>query len=34
MDVDSIEDLTDEADQTITGVEPGAGNTAAVPKQL
>lgn len=25
MDVDSIEDLTDEAGQTITGIEPGAG---------
>lgn len=27
MDVDSIEDLTDEAGQTITGIEPGAGIT-------
>ncbi|GMA52980.1 hypothetical protein GCM10025857_43370 [Alicyclobacillus contaminans] len=34
MDVDSIEDLTDEADQTITGVEPGAGNTAAAQATL
>lgn len=25
MDVDSIEDLKDEADKTITGIEPGAG---------
>lgn len=25
MDVDSIEDLTDEADMEITGIEPGAG---------
>lgn len=29
MDVDSIADLTDEADQTITGIEPGAGVVAA-----
>ena len=29
MNVNSIEDLTNEADQTITGVEPGAGMTAA-----
>lgn len=28
MDVDSIEDLTDEADQEITGIEPGAGITS------
>jgi len=34
MDVDSIEDLTDEADETITGVEPGAGNTAAAQATL
>lgn len=27
MDVDSIEDLTDEADKTITGIEPGANIT-------
>ncbi|GIO23953.1 glycine betaine ABC transporter substrate-binding protein [Oceanobacillus sp. J11TS1] len=29
MDVDSIEDLTDEAGQTITGIEAGAGVVAA-----
>lgn len=29
MDVDSIEDLTDEADQTVTGIEAGAGVVAA-----
>lgn len=29
MDVNSIEDLTDEADMTITGIEPGAGVVAA-----
>jgi len=29
MDVDSIADLTDEADQTITGIEAGAGVVAA-----
>lgn len=29
MDVDSIADLTDEADMTITGIEPGAGVVAA-----
>lgn len=29
MDVDSIEDLSDEADQTIIGIEPGAGVVAA-----
>ncbi|SEK71559.1 glycine betaine/proline transport system substrate-binding protein [Carnobacterium iners] len=29
MDVDSIEDLTDEASKTITGIEPGAGVVAA-----
>lgn len=29
MDVDSIEDLTDEAKKTITGIEPGAGVVAA-----
>jgi len=29
MDVDSIEDLTDEAKQTITGIEPGASIVAA-----
>jgi glycine betaine/proline transport system substrate-binding protein len=34
MDVDSIEDLTDEADQTITGIEPGAGVVAATERAL
>lgn len=29
MDVDSIADLTDEANQTITGIEPGAGVVAS-----
>ena len=29
MDANSIEDLTDEADMTITGIEPGAGVMAA-----
>lgn len=29
MDVDSIEDLSDEANQTITGIEPGAGVVAS-----
>ncbi|ENH95534.1 glycine betaine ABC transporter glycine betaine-binding protein [Gracilibacillus halophilus YIM-C55.5] len=29
MDVDSIADLSDQADKTITGIEPGAGVTAA-----
>ncbi|EON71318.1 glycine betaine ABC transporter substrate-binding protein [Lysinibacillus sphaericus] len=29
MDVDSIEDLTNEAGKTITGIEPGANMTAA-----
>ncbi|MFS0749758.1 glycine betaine ABC transporter substrate-binding protein [Oceanobacillus sp. 1P07AA] len=29
MDVNSIEDLSDEAGQTITGIEPGAGVVAA-----
>ena len=29
MDVNSIEDLTNEADKTITGIEPGANMTAA-----
>lgn len=32
MDVNSIEDLTNEADHTITGIEPGAGITAATEK--
>lgn len=30
MEVDSIEDLTDEASQVITGIEPGAGQTEQV----
>ncbi|MEK5231361.1 glycine betaine ABC transporter substrate-binding protein [Lysinibacillus sp. FSL K6-0232] len=34
MDVNSIEDLTNEADKTITGIEPGAGITAATEKAL
>ena len=34
MDVNSIEDLTNEADHTITGIEPGAGITAATEKAL
>ncbi|GLC87184.1 glycine betaine ABC transporter substrate-binding protein [Lysinibacillus piscis] len=34
MNVDSIEDLTNEADHTITGIEPGAGITAATEKAL
>ncbi|WP_085992791.1 glycine betaine ABC transporter substrate-binding protein [Oceanobacillus senegalensis] len=34
MDVDSIADLTDEADQTITGIEPGAGVVAATERAL
>ncbi|WP_019241662.1 MULTISPECIES: glycine betaine ABC transporter substrate-binding protein [Bacillus] len=34
MDVNSIEDLTDEANKTITGVEPGAGITAATEKAM
>lgn len=29
MDVDSIEDLSDEANKTITGIEPGAGVVSA-----
>ena len=28
MDVDSIEDLTNQANQTITGIEPGANMMA------
>lgn len=34
MDVNSIEDLTDEAGQTITGIEPGAGVVAASERSL
>lgn len=34
MDVDSIADLTDEAGQTITGIEPGAGVVAAAEESL
>lgn len=34
MNVNSIEDLTNEADHTITGIEPGAGITAATEKAL
>lgn len=34
MDVDSIADLTDEADMTITGIEPGAGVMAATEKAI
>ena len=34
MDVDSIADLTDEAKQTITGIEPGAGVVAAAEQSL
>src|SRR5699024_8802950 len=34
MDVDSIADLTDEAGQTITGIEPGAGVVAASEQTL
>ncbi|MDD1501952.1 glycine betaine ABC transporter substrate-binding protein [Lysinibacillus sp. CNPSo 3705] len=34
MDVNSIEDLKNQADQTITGIEPGAGITAATEKAL
>lgn len=33
-DVKSIEDLTDEADKTITGIEPGAGIMAATERAL
>jgi len=29
MDVDSVEDLTTEADQTVVGIEPGSGTVAA-----
>ncbi|MCM3741319.1 glycine betaine ABC transporter substrate-binding protein [Oceanobacillus luteolus] len=34
MEVDSIADLTDEAGQTITGIEPGAGVVAASERSL
>ena len=34
MKANSIEDLTDEAERTITGIEPGAGITAATEKAL
>lgn len=34
MDVDSIADLTDEAGQVITGIEPGAGVVAASERSL
>lgn len=34
MDVDSIEDLTEEANKTITGIEPGAGVMAATEQAL
>ncbi|RLL45011.1 glycine betaine ABC transporter substrate-binding protein [Oceanobacillus piezotolerans] len=34
MDVNSIADLTDEADMTITGIEPGAGVVAASEQAL
>lgn len=34
MDVNSIEDLKNQADHTITGIEPGAGITAATEKAL
>lgn len=34
MDVNSIEDLAEEADMTITGIEPGAGVMAATEKAL
>ncbi|MFC3931523.1 ABC transporter permease/substrate binding protein [Streptococcus dentapri] len=33
-DVDSIEDLSNEADQTITGIEPGAGVMTAAQKTI
>lgn len=34
MDVDSIADLTDEADQRIVGIDPGAGVVAAAERAL
>lgn len=34
MDVNSIDDLTDEAEMTITGIEPGAGVVAATETAL
>ena len=34
MDVDSIEDLTDQADKQITGIEPGAGVVASAEETL
>ncbi|MDN4495183.1 glycine betaine ABC transporter substrate-binding protein [Ureibacillus aquaedulcis] len=34
MDVDSIEDLSDEANMTITGIEPGAGVLGAAEKAV
>lgn len=34
MDVNSIEDLTEEANKTITGIEPGAGVMAATEQAL
>jgi len=34
MDVNSVEDLKNQADRTITGIEPGAGITAATEKAL
>ena len=34
MNVNSIEDVSNEADHTITGIEPGAGITAATEKAL
>lgn len=34
MDVNSIEDLTDQANKTITGIEPGAGVVNAAENTL
>ncbi|MFW7432025.1 ABC transporter permease/substrate binding protein [Vagococcus carniphilus] len=34
MDVNSIEDLTDEANQVVTGIEPGAGVVSAAEETL